>query len=140
MQYRKSAQFVGAETSRKELDYEVRRQNCACDGRLSRGESAKTMVREGATLIAVDIIPGEPADAVAGVTYRRLDVSSPQQWSDYARWIEAESPALVGIPGASGPLAAPPLAHAQPFFAIEPVETVELLQVHRNTLALQEKV
>ena len=54
------------------------------------GESAKAMVREGATVIAVDIIPGEPADAVAGVTYRRLDVSSPQQWSDLARWIEAE--------------------------------------------------
>jgi len=53
------------------------------------GESAKAMAREGATVIAVDIIAGTPVDAVAGVTYRQLDVTSPEQWSELARWLEA---------------------------------------------------
>lgn len=54
------------------------------------GESAKAMAREGATVVAVDIIPGTPADAVPGVAYRQLDVTSPEQWSELVRWIDSE--------------------------------------------------
>src|SRR5262245_25922128 len=50
------------------------------------GESSKAMAREGATVIAVDIIPGEPADAAAGVVHRQLDVTSAEQWTELARW------------------------------------------------------
>lgn len=51
------------------------------------GESAKAMARLGATVIAADIIPGTPPDAVPGITYRQLDVTSPEQWADLAGWI-----------------------------------------------------
>ncbi len=54
------------------------------------GESAKAMAREGATVIAVDIIPGDPVDAAAGVIHRQLDVTSAEQWTELARWIVAE--------------------------------------------------
>jgi NAD(P)-dependent dehydrogenase (short-subunit alcohol dehydrogenase family) len=53
------------------------------------GESAKAMARKGATVIAADIIGGTPADATAGITYRQLDVTSPEQWRELAGWIEA---------------------------------------------------
>jgi NAD(P)-dependent dehydrogenase (short-subunit alcohol dehydrogenase family) len=51
------------------------------------GESAKAMAREGATVIAVDIIAGRPADAVEGIVYRQLDVTSPSQWTELAAHI-----------------------------------------------------
>ena len=45
------------------------------------GESAKALAREGATVIAADIIPGAPPEAGPGVHYRQLDVTSPEAWA-----------------------------------------------------------
>lgn len=51
------------------------------------GESAKALAREGATVIAADVIPGVPADAGRDVTYRQLDVTSPAAWDAAVREI-----------------------------------------------------
>jgi len=44
------------------------------------GEAARQLAREGATVVAADIIPGAPPDAAAGVDYRHLDVTSKAGW------------------------------------------------------------
>ncbi|MBN9021196.1 MAG: SDR family oxidoreductase [Rhizobiales bacterium] len=44
------------------------------------GASARDLAREGATVIAADVIAGTPPDAARGVTYRQLDVTSVDAW------------------------------------------------------------
>ena len=66
------------------------------------GESAKAMAREGATVIAVDIIAGRPADAVEGIVYRQLDVTSPDQWAELAAQIAAEYGRIDVLVNAAG--------------------------------------
>ena len=66
------------------------------------GESAKAMAREGATVIAVDIIAGRPADAVEGIVYRQLNVTSPDQWAELAAQIAAEYGRIDVLVNAAG--------------------------------------
>ncbi len=44
------------------------------------GASARDLAREGASVIAADVIAGTPPDAAPGVTYRQLDVTSVEAW------------------------------------------------------------
>jgi NAD(P)-dependent dehydrogenase (short-subunit alcohol dehydrogenase family) len=45
------------------------------------GAAARALAEEGAAVFALDVIPGDPPDAAHGVTYRRLDVTSPGAWA-----------------------------------------------------------
>ena len=58
------------------------------------------LAREGATVIATDQLEG--ADVPEGVTYRRLDVSRPQDWSVFGRWLEEEHGRVHGLVNNAG--------------------------------------
>jgi NAD(P)-dependent dehydrogenase (short-subunit alcohol dehydrogenase family) len=45
---------------------------------------AEALVREGATVIATDILAGDPGYEVAGITYRQCDVGSEADWEAIA--------------------------------------------------------
>ena len=49
--------------------------------------SAEILATEGAHVIALDIIDGEPVYA-SRIAYRRFDVASPQMWDDLAKELE----------------------------------------------------
>lgn len=53
------------------------------------GACAALFAAEGATVLALDIVPSAPPDAVEGVSYRQLDVSDPAQWRAFGEWVEA---------------------------------------------------
>jgi NAD(P)-dependent dehydrogenase (short-subunit alcohol dehydrogenase family) len=44
------------------------------------GATARALSREGASVVALDIIPGVPPDADPAVAYRTFDVTSPTEW------------------------------------------------------------
>jgi NAD(P)-dependent dehydrogenase (short-subunit alcohol dehydrogenase family) len=50
--------------------------------------SAEILATEGAHVIALDIIDGEPVYASPRIAYRRFDVASPQMWDDLAKELE----------------------------------------------------
>lgn len=51
------------------------------------GATAKLMAAEGAQVIALDVIGGQPSDAVPGVVYRQHDVARPDQWDALRDWL-----------------------------------------------------
>lgn len=66
------------------------------------GESARALAREGAIVIAADIIAGSPPDAEPGVIYRHLDVTSPEQWSDVVAAVIADHGRIDILVNAAG--------------------------------------
>ena len=54
------------------------------------------LAAEGAVVIATDL-QDEPPAPVAGSTYRRLDVSRPEDWDALAAWVQAEHGRLDGL-------------------------------------------
>lgn len=50
--------------------------------------SAEILAADGAHVIALDIIDGEPVYASPRIAYRRFDVASPQMWDDLAKELE----------------------------------------------------
>ena len=50
--------------------------------------SAEILAADGAHVIALDIIDGEPVYASPRIAYRRFDVASPQMWDDLAKALE----------------------------------------------------
>jgi NAD(P)-dependent dehydrogenase (short-subunit alcohol dehydrogenase family) len=85
------------------------------------GAAAKGMAREGAIVISADIIEGAPADAEEGITYRKLDVSSPAAWQTLVDAIAAEHGCIDILVNAAG-------------------VTEERSEVHGTDLAAWEKV
>jgi 3alpha(or 20beta)-hydroxysteroid dehydrogenase len=58
-------------------------------------ESA-ALAAEGAVVVATDV-RDEPATLPAGITYRRLDISQPEEWDALAAWLRAEHGRLDGL-------------------------------------------
>jgi 3alpha(or 20beta)-hydroxysteroid dehydrogenase len=64
---------------------------------------SRALAAEGATVVATDLHDTAPAlDGVAGVTYRRLDVTSPGDWRDTAAWVQAEHGRAHGLVNNAG--------------------------------------
>ena len=64
---------------------------------------AVALAREGATVIATDLHDEAPAvEASPGVTYRRLDVTRPADWSGLAAWLEREHGRVDGLVNNAG--------------------------------------
>jgi 3alpha(or 20beta)-hydroxysteroid dehydrogenase len=78
----------------------------------ARGQGAtetEALAREGAHVIALDVLEDEGrelAGRLAGlpgpVTFRRLDVSEPADWSDLAAWLRARGEPLHGLVNNAG--------------------------------------
>jgi len=61
---------------------------------------AAALAAEGAAVVATDV--HEEAETPAGVAYRKLDVSSPDDWLTLAEWLEAEHGRLDGLVNNAG--------------------------------------
>lgn len=61
---------------------------------------ARALAREGATVIGVDV--REPTEAVEGVRYRRLDVSSDTDWEALRDWLRKEYGSVHGLVNNAG--------------------------------------
>ena len=61
---------------------------------------AAALAAEGAAVVATDV--HEEAETPAGVAYRKLDVSSPDDWLTLAEWLEAEHGRLDGLVSNAG--------------------------------------
>lgn len=61
---------------------------------------ARALEREGATVIGVDV--QDPVEVIEGVQYRHLDVSSQDDWTALAAWIEDEYGTLHGLVNNAG--------------------------------------
>lgn len=61
---------------------------------------AEALAREGAVVIATDL--HEAADAPAGTTYRKLDVSLAGDWASLAAWLAGEHGRLDGLVNNAG--------------------------------------
>jgi 3alpha(or 20beta)-hydroxysteroid dehydrogenase len=70
----------------------------------ARGQGAaeaNALAREGATVIATDIAGGAP-ELDKGIEYRRLDVSSPEDWASLSAWIAETHGRLDGLVNNAG--------------------------------------
>jgi len=62
---------------------------------------AAALAAEGATVLATDV--QEPLDTLpAGVTFRRLDVASPDDWAACADWLRSEAGVVHGLVNNAG--------------------------------------
>jgi 3alpha(or 20beta)-hydroxysteroid dehydrogenase len=61
---------------------------------------AAALAREGATVVTTDLHDG--AEAPAGVAYRRLDVSRPDDWAALGAWLTAEHGRVDGLVNNAG--------------------------------------
>jgi 3alpha(or 20beta)-hydroxysteroid dehydrogenase len=57
---------------------------------------AAALAREGATVIATDL-HDEAQSLAAGIAYRRLDVSAPEDWAELGSWLEREHGRVDGL-------------------------------------------
>jgi 3alpha(or 20beta)-hydroxysteroid dehydrogenase len=62
---------------------------------------AAALAREGATVIATDLHDDAPPPA-AGIAYRRLDVSRPDDWAELGAWLEQEHGRVDGLVNNAG--------------------------------------
>ena len=70
-----------------------------------QGEAeAKLLAREGATVVATDVHEATDVfDGVAGaISYRRVDVASPDDWSALGEWLAAEHGRVDGLVNNAG--------------------------------------
>jgi 3alpha(or 20beta)-hydroxysteroid dehydrogenase len=61
---------------------------------------ARALERDGATVIGVDV--QDPVEAVEGVQYRYLDISSQDDWTALAAWLDDEYGTLHGLVNNAG--------------------------------------
>lgn len=66
------------------------------------GEAARALAREGATVYALDIIPGTPSDAEPGVRYLGFDVTAPDAWATLVGEVVAEHGRIDVLVNAAG--------------------------------------
>src|SRR5262245_21734064 len=64
--------------------------------------SAEALAAEGAQVVAADVIAEAPAYRSPQITYRQLDVSSPQAWDELGAHIAAETGRLDILINAAG--------------------------------------
>ena len=83
---------------------------------------ARALQAEGATVIAADV--RDPVDPVDGVAYRRLDVSSAEQWADLAEALRQEHGALHGLVNNAG------ITHREPLWTVTSEELERVLSVN----------
>ena len=83
---------------------------------------ARALQAEGATVIAADV--RDPVDPVDGVAYRRLDVSSAEQWADLAEALRQEHGALHGLVNNAG------ITHREPLWTVTSEDLEGVLSVN----------
>jgi 3alpha(or 20beta)-hydroxysteroid dehydrogenase len=77
-------------------------------GRGQGAAEAASLVREGATVVALDLADGAPeltaslGELAPRLTYRRLDVSRPEEWSEFGAWLREQFPRVDGLVNNAG--------------------------------------
>ena len=83
---------------------------------------ARALHAEGATVIGVDV--RDPAEPLDGIAYRRLDVSSLDEWTALAAWLGEEHGTLHGLVNNAG------ITHREPLWNVTPDDLDRVLGVN----------